>query len=211
DYRPFRGNVMMLTHHAIHTEPPSPRRLNATVSPDLETICLKCLEKDPGRRYASAKELADELLRYLAGDAILARPISRGERFWRWCRKNPRIPALSAALLAVVLLAYALAWFRFENIYASSDRTLTDRALANIQFTAESIAATAGNEFDQYFNLMEDAAGDRRLIESLEKILAAEDLRELRRQLCEPHRHDKDDEETANLRAQIQTNRRRLP
>jgi serine/threonine protein kinase len=210
DFLPFRGNVMMLTHHAIHTEPPSPRRLNATVSPDLETICLKCLEKDPGRRYTSAKELADELRRYLAGDAILARPISRGERFWRWCRKNPRIPALSAALLAVVLLAYALAWFRFESIYASSDRTLTDRALANIQFTAESIAATAGNEFDQYFNLMEDAAGDRRLIESLEKNLAAEDLRELRRQLCEPHRHDKDDEETANLRAQIQTNRLRL-
>ncbi|MGE3406280.1 MAG: serine/threonine-protein kinase, partial [Pirellulales bacterium] len=141
DFLPFRGNVVALTQHAIHTEPPSPRRLNATISRDLETICLKCLEKDPARRYASAEDLAAELRRFLAGDEILARPISRGERLWRWCRKNPRVPTLSAALLLVALLAYGLAWVWIEHQLVETDRTLTERALANVRFTTESVAA----------------------------------------------------------------------
>jgi serine/threonine protein kinase len=205
DFLPFRGNVMMLTHHAIHTEPPSPRRLNATVSPDLETICLKCLEKDPNRRYASARDLADELRRFLAGDALLARPISRSERLWRWCKKNPRIPALSAALLAVVLVAYALAWFRFESIYASSDQTLTARALANVQFTAESIAATAGNDFEQHFDVVEEAARDPGLVKPMRALLADEKLRDLREKLSDPARQFLEDEETHELRKQLET------
>ncbi|HTN75024.1 MAG TPA: serine/threonine-protein kinase, partial [Pirellulaceae bacterium] len=125
DFLPFRGNITMLLHHAVHSDPPNPRTLNSTVSRDLATICLKCLEKNPAKRYASAKELADELRRYLAGDAILARPISASEQLWRWCRKNPRIPSLSAALLLVVMCAYGVAWLWFESIYHNSDRALT--------------------------------------------------------------------------------------
>lgn len=78
----------------------SPRLLNVSVSRDLETICLKCLEKEPGRRYASAAALADDLLRYGRGETVLARPVSGPEKAWRWARRNR---ALTVALAGIVL------------------------------------------------------------------------------------------------------------
>jgi serine/threonine-protein kinase len=210
DFLPFRGNVLALTQHAIHTEPPSPRRLNATISRDLETICLKCLEKDPSRRYASARELADELRRFLAGDEILARPISRGERLWRWCRKNPRIPTLSAALLAVALVAYGAAWVWFERQVAQTDLTLTERALANVHFTAESVAESAGRDFERYFDLVEDAARQPELVANLRQMGASSEINELSKQLSDPARHEREDDESRTLRKQLETDSLRL-
>jgi serine/threonine protein kinase len=98
---PFRGNMRMLLHQVIHDEPPSPRRFNSRIAQDLETICLKCLEKDPRRRYPTAAEVAAELRRYLAGEPIQARPISRTQRAWRWARRNPT----AASLFAVTTLS----------------------------------------------------------------------------------------------------------
>jgi serine/threonine protein kinase len=72
---PFRGNMRMLIQQVIHDEPPNPRKLNAHVPRDLETICLKCLEKELGRRYDSARELGEDLDRFLAGEPIRARPV----------------------------------------------------------------------------------------------------------------------------------------
>ena len=66
----------MLIHQLLTEEAPSPRKLNPSIPRDLETICLKCLEKDPARRYASAEVLADELERFLEGKPIHARPLS---------------------------------------------------------------------------------------------------------------------------------------
>lgn len=100
---PFRGAQRMMVVQILQDEPPSPRRLQASVPRDLETVCLKCLEKDPSRRYATAKELADELRRFLDGRPILARPISRWEHAGRWCRRNPVV----AALLTAVVVALA--------------------------------------------------------------------------------------------------------
>lgn len=87
----------------LETEVPPPRLLDPTVPRDLETICLKCLEKAPERRYSSAGEITAELTLFLADEPIRARRISRVEATWRWCRRRPAIAALSA--LAVLLLA----------------------------------------------------------------------------------------------------------
>lgn len=89
-------------------EPVAPRQLNPAIPLDLDTIVLKCLEKSPARRYSSAQEVADELQRFLDGRPIVARPIGRTARLWRWCRRDPAVASL-AALLLVALMAVTAA------------------------------------------------------------------------------------------------------
>jgi hypothetical protein len=101
---PFRGSKMMMLHQVLHEEPRPPRRLNDKIPRDLETICLKCLQKEPGRRYATAAALAEDLRRFRAGEPITARPIGRLEQAWRWCRRSPSLAvALGAAALFLLL------------------------------------------------------------------------------------------------------------
>ncbi len=106
---PFRGNTRMLIQQVVNDEPPSPRKFDAHVPRDLETICLKCLEKDPSRRFASAGDLADELERYARHEPIHSRPLGRRERFKRWCRRNPRVARLTAAMAVSAVLGCLLA------------------------------------------------------------------------------------------------------
>ena len=97
--RPFQGNRRMLLLQVLEDEPRPPRRLNERVPRDLETICLKAMAKVPSRRYATAKELADDLRNYLDGKPIRARPVGLAVRLWHWCRR-PRggQPALAVSL-----------------------------------------------------------------------------------------------------------------
>jgi serine/threonine protein kinase/formylglycine-generating enzyme required for sulfatase activity len=122
--RPFRGNARMLIHQVIHDEAPSPRSLNGTVPRDLETICLKCLEKAPGRRYASAAECSTDLGRFLQNKPIAARPVSRPERVFRWCRREPWIASLSAAVLVVLIAGISVsAYFALEERNRADEKT----------------------------------------------------------------------------------------
>ncbi|MHC4399548.1 MAG: protein kinase domain-containing protein [Planctomycetota bacterium] len=102
--KPFRGNVRMLLQQVINEDAPSPRKLNSSVPRDLDTICLKCLEKDPRKRYSTARDLSEELNRFLRGEPIQARPIRAPARVWRWCRRNP-VGATLAGLLLVLAVA----------------------------------------------------------------------------------------------------------
>ncbi len=101
---PFQASNPAETMRQVLMEDPiAPRNLNPSVSHDLETICLKCLEKEPSRRYTSAEELADELGRFRRGEPITARPISRFGRLVRWCNRN-RLTAAFAASAAIFLI-----------------------------------------------------------------------------------------------------------
>jgi tetratricopeptide (TPR) repeat protein/tRNA A-37 threonylcarbamoyl transferase component Bud32 len=105
---PFRAETATETERqVIEVDPVPPARLNPRVPRDLETICLKCLHKDPQRRYANAGALVEDLRRFLDGRPILARRISPLERAWRWCRRNPAGAALAATVLVLVGLSVA--------------------------------------------------------------------------------------------------------
>src|SRR5262249_7008396 len=87
---PFKAATPVGTLLQVLTEEPvPPPRLLPGCPRDLETVCLKCLQKDPRQRYAGAAELAEDLRRFQAGEPIAARPVGTLERGWRWCRRNP--------------------------------------------------------------------------------------------------------------------------
>ena len=97
---PFQAATPVATmQQVIEQEPPAIRSLNRSVDPDLETISIKCLNKDPQRRYASAEVVADDLDRWLAGEPIAARPVTQFERVWRWCVRKPVLATLSGSAL----------------------------------------------------------------------------------------------------------------
>jgi serine/threonine protein kinase/WD40 repeat protein len=108
---PFRGNTNMLIHQVINDEPPSPRKLNNHLPFDLETICLRCLEKDPARRFSSAGRLAEELKRFLNDEPILSRPIGPLVRAFRWCRRHTSLAGMAASLLLALVLGSSISTY----------------------------------------------------------------------------------------------------
>jgi WD40 repeat protein/tRNA A-37 threonylcarbamoyl transferase component Bud32 len=105
---PFRGSTRMLLQRKITDDPPGPRSLDSRIPKDLDTICLKCQEKEPGRRYASAGDLAADLRRYLAGKPVAARRIGPAGRTWRWARRNPLVAGLLTATILTLMIATAV-------------------------------------------------------------------------------------------------------
>lgn len=123
--RPFQGGQRLVMLQVLEDEPRPPRSLNEQVPRDLETICLKAMSKNADRRYQTAAELASDLRRYLAGDAIAARPMGRPERLWRWCRKYPLAASIVLAvfvgsIVGFTHLARLSTWFVQETALDSA-------------------------------------------------------------------------------------------
>ncbi|MBI5369254.1 MAG: PQQ-binding-like beta-propeller repeat protein, partial [Planctomycetes bacterium] len=109
--RPFDGDsAMAVLALVLKEEPTPPRARNPHIGRDVETVCLKAMDKDPARRYASAAELADDLDRYLNGEAVAARPAGAARRLWLWSRRH-RAAAVAAASISATLLVTAGAWW----------------------------------------------------------------------------------------------------
>ena len=108
---PFLGeHALKVIQQASQKPAPKLRALMPAVDRDLETICAKCLERDPAARYRSAGALADDLERWLQGRHIIARPVSAPVRLWRWTRRNPLLAVMSALLFALGTAVGVLAW-----------------------------------------------------------------------------------------------------
>jgi WD40 repeat protein/serine/threonine protein kinase/Flp pilus assembly protein TadD len=186
---PFLGESFESTINLVLTQDPvPPRRLRPEVPRDLETVCLKCLEKDPHRRYASAELLADDLDRFLAGKPVLARPVGTIGRGWRWCRRNPALAALWGGFVAALVLGLvgvSWKWREAEaarkKVAAAEQRTREERDQANTA-RDESRRLTAGMLLDKGIDRAEKGDVAAGLFWMLEALNAApEDDRGLRR------------------------------
>ena len=108
---PFKAATALDTLLQVCTdEPVPPRQFQSKTPKDLETVCLKCLHKEPAKRYATAQALAEDLARFQMGKPVLARPVGRSERTWRWCRRNPVVAGLTGAVMLVLVLGSLVSW-----------------------------------------------------------------------------------------------------
>jgi tetratricopeptide (TPR) repeat protein len=137
---PFKGETPAETMHEVLTsDPVRPRNLDPAIPSDLDTICMKCLEKEPARRYISAQMVADELRRFLDGRPIVARPVRTPERIWRWCRRKPLVAGLTVVLAISLMLAAWLGWRAHlssqlaeqEQMRSAVDKALTEAWAGN--------------------------------------------------------------------------------
>jgi tetratricopeptide (TPR) repeat protein/tRNA A-37 threonylcarbamoyl transferase component Bud32 len=123
---PFKGQTVLETLEQIkEQEPRPPSSLNVRVDRELEAVCLKCLNKEPARRYASAETLAEDLERWLRGETIAARPAGRAERLWRWSRRHQALVRSAAMVLLLAVLGLAIS---MVLILQARQRTETARA-----------------------------------------------------------------------------------
>lgn len=187
DELPFRGNISMIVQQVMHDEPPKPRQLNAHVPRDLETICLKCLEKQPARRYRAAAELAAELERFLTGEPIRARPISQTERLWRAARRRPALTALGAFSLALLMVMAVGGTWGFLH-----ERSLRQQ-LARRVSSLEHLRAFINREVEDYRRDVEEAAADPAFVAALERLVHDDEAAGLRAELNNPQLEESTD------------------
>ncbi len=132
-----------LIHRVTHEEPPHPRKLNAAIPRDLETVVLKAIEREPARRYQTAGGLAEDLKRFLEDKPVKARRVTPAERLWRWCRRNPALAA-ATGLAAVGLVAVTILSVAF-TISTSRAQQRTERALDQAERLADNLAVEKKN------------------------------------------------------------------
>ena len=153
---PFHADSLEHTlSQVLNADPVSPRLLNPSIPRDLETIVLKCLEKEPSRRYQTAQELADELGRVLRHEPIHARPVNAPEKVWRWCRRKPALATALGFALATLVIGLATTswqWRRAERQRIAGQRQLYVATMNLAQ------AAWEQNHVSRAKQLLEDTA-----------------------------------------------------
>jgi WD40 repeat protein len=138
---PFRGTTALeILEQVKHAEPVPPSRLVPGLPRDVETIALKCLQKEPGKRYDSAAALAEDLRRFRVGESIVARPVPFWERGWRWCRRHPAPAALTAAVVLVAALGLAGILWQWSEAVKARNEAVAARDLASRRSVAEAEA-----------------------------------------------------------------------
>ena len=158
---PFRGETTTETERQLLTrEPVPPSQLNAKVPRDLETICLKCLQKEPPLRYENAAALADDLARFREGRPIRARPVGWAARVWRWSKRNPTGAALVATAIVVAMTASAGGiWFVQQKAEQRAEAFRHGIELRNETVTAlaQAVSFRKGFHFREARELLEEA------------------------------------------------------
>lgn len=179
---PFQGeSTLEVLRQVQEQEPERPRALNPHVDRDLETICLKCLRKEPPCRYRSAEALADDLTRWLRGEPIQARPAGALERLGKWARRRPAVAGLAASLIAITLIALPLiGWHWYSAVTARRAEAAARREEARLAIRLS---------LDKELNLLEKGQISRGMLwlaNTLERIDRAGFHDDEREKLCRP-------------------------
>jgi WD40 repeat protein len=160
---PFRAETPLDTVlQVLSEEAVPPSRLVSKVPRDLETICLKCLQKEPHKRYASAVDLADDLRRWLDGEPIRARPVGMGERAVKWARRRPAVAALTALSLLIALVGLTLVLWQWQRARSEWNRAEVARQEAVERAEAEAQARQETEQARQETEQARHAADQRR-------------------------------------------------
>lgn len=200
---PFTGSAAQVISQVIHREPPSPKKLNQEIDRDLQTIILKCLEKEPASRYLTAASLRDDLSKYLAGQPISARPTSLAVRTLKWARRRPAIASLAVALMLLTTFSLGvlsqLNRVGKERDRAQSAELDTQQLLAQSAADAGLLSIARGNfqeaieHFESSLNRRSDSPPDilLRLVESHVALRQISDAETYLTQVAETHDAEK--------------------
>jgi WD40 repeat protein len=139
---PFEGPPPIVLFNVLHTEPPPPRSLRKDIPRDLETICLKAMAKRPEDRYADSQAFGEDLQRWLEGEPIRARRLGVGERFVRWCRREPKLAAASglvALSLLILVLAVGVTGIRYYRDLLADETAEHNQTREKLEETEEGL------------------------------------------------------------------------